>query len=187
MAPKSDQSRQPESVKPKQKRKTGDGMTRRDGKPKVIKAGPGNGNKAPIDEAMLEVMSRAQEAITVMADAQGVTADTLERRYGPQMKAWRAAGKMTLRREMYTGAINGNVALMIFYAKNYLGMSDTPDTQVNVTTNVELGITADQARDLVLDRLKQMEERMNAHPVESAALVTTPPNRLLTSGNGHRG
>lgn len=51
-----------------------------------------------------------------------------------------AKGKTSLRRWQFKAAENGNVSMMIFLGKNYLGQSDrteieVPDTQININVS----------------------------------------------------
>lgn len=155
----------------------------RTGRPPGRPKGSSSGPYKEINVQMLEVMCRAQEYRTVIADSLGVSVDTLERRYGEEMKKWYADGKMSLRRQMYLAAMSGNTTLQIFYAKNYLGMSDQPEPQVHVHSTTEsLGIDEKTARRMVLDRLKQMDERIHAHPDK----VPIPVPEPITMRNGGR-
>ena len=58
--------------------------------------------------------------------------DTLRYNFADIIQKGREDLKHTLRRAMIKNALNGNAALQIFLAKNFLGMSDNPtDTEGN--------------------------------------------------------
>ena len=62
----------------------------------------------------------------------GIKDDTLRRNFAEMLVKGREEMKMKLRMPMLKNALNGNAALQIFLAKNFLGMSDSPlDTQDN--------------------------------------------------------
>ena len=61
-----------------------------------------------------------------------INEDTLRNNFSDIMQKGREELKHTLRRAMIKNALNGNAALQIFLAKNFLGMSDNPvDSQAN--------------------------------------------------------
>jgi hypothetical protein len=150
--------------------------------------------KAEVDESidvgLLEIMCRAQETTEVIAEAFGVSRDSLERRYLAQMKQWRADGKMSFRRAMFLEAMGGvnrppNTAVMIFWAKNYLKMRDNPEPTVNFNLNADIENEGRKAKEYLLEELKRMDERVkSAHfdRIGSEAVAPAPEQ----NGNGRK-
>ena len=105
------------------------------------------------------------------------------------MRQWRAQGKMSLRRTMYQGAMGGNVTLMIFYAKNYLGMKDVVE-QNGVQLHAHVPMDSDKARTALLEKLNLMDERLQAHPLPGTGdadgrhLVPSVSVNVTGNGNG---
>jgi hypothetical protein len=81
--------------------------------------------KLPIDEDQvfrLAVFGCTNREIASFFDC---STDTIERRFAAQMDKGRMEGRTRLRRKIWQEAIEkGNTALLIFLAKNELGMSD---------------------------------------------------------------
>lgn len=54
----------------------------------------------------------------------GCSHDTLTRRFKDELITGRANGKASLRRKQYEQALSGNVAMLIWLGKQYLGQTD---------------------------------------------------------------
>lgn len=63
--------------------------------------------------------------------------DTIERRYAAEINKGRQQGKMQLRDWQLQSARKGNVAMLIFLGKQYLGQSDKVEQQID--TKGEIG------------------------------------------------
>jgi hypothetical protein len=57
---------------------------------------------------------------------------TIERRFAAGLKNGRKHAHGRLQVKLFQAAMDGNIAVMIFLAKNWLGMTDRPETVVNV-------------------------------------------------------
>lgn len=93
-----------------------------------------------IDRKLLKELCLAQCTNDEIAGALRVSWDTLQRRYAEPIRIWRGAGPMSARRRLYNlgmsdepivskkGEVVGykptSVTSLIFYLKNYGGMSD---------------------------------------------------------------
>ena len=53
-------------------------------------------------------------------------------RFSEAFNKYSANGRMSLRREQFRSAMNGNVTMQIWLGKQYLGQVEQPDTTVNV-------------------------------------------------------
>lgn len=86
-----------------------------------------------VDKEQFEKLCQIQATIREMAGWFRCCDDTLERwakkTYGKTLAAVRddigAQGKISLRRTMFQNALKGNTQLLVFLAKNELGMSDS--------------------------------------------------------------
>jgi hypothetical protein len=93
----------------------------------------------PIDAeavAKLASMGLSAELIAAYMD---VSHHTIERRFGPTLKRGREKRNARLQIKLVQEAMAGNTAVMIFLAKNWLGMTDRPEVVVNVQQNAALG------------------------------------------------
>ncbi len=67
-----------------------------------------------------------------IADVVGTSTTTLQKSYKELIEQSRAEGKMSLRRKMMSVANDkGDVRMLIFLGKNYLGMKDQPEDTEN--------------------------------------------------------
>ena len=62
-----------------------------------------------------------------IAEAVGISTEVLKKRFSKIIEQGRQEGKQSLRRAMYTKAMDGSERLQIFLSKQYLGMRDTPE------------------------------------------------------------
>lgn len=82
-----------------------------------------------IDRKLLKALCKAQLTDNEIATALRVDRTTLWRRYATAIKAWKEDGVASLRRKLFVtaqGDDKGAVTAMIFFLKNYGGMSDGP-------------------------------------------------------------
>jgi hypothetical protein len=93
-------------------------------------------SKTPIDEAELERLSAMQCTTEEIGAWFGLSRKTIERRrkqggkFLEAMERGQAKGRVTLRRNLWKLANNGNVAACIFLAKNLLGYRDVLNTEL---------------------------------------------------------
>lgn len=62
-----------------------------------------------------------------IAEAAGLTRSTLQRRFGAALKEGRASLRTKLRKAQIAAALNGNVTMLIWLGKQYLGQRDRHD------------------------------------------------------------
>lgn len=99
---------------------------------------PGGRPKKPIDLEMVESLCKIQCTGEEISTVLGINYETLNNRIKEQFslsfpeyyKKHSLGGRISLRRAMFKKAItDGNVTMMIFLAKNLLGMSDNQNPQ----------------------------------------------------------
>lgn len=83
--------------------------------------------KKQVDEALLEKLASIQCTNEELANMVGVSIDTLLRRYATLIKKARDNGKKSLRRMQWEAAQKGNVTMLIWLGKQYLGQKDQID------------------------------------------------------------
>lgn len=95
--------------------------------------------KLQIDPQMVERMAQRGNTIEDMAVILGCSRDTLERRFAAQISKGRALRREWLRDRIWNCAMSGNVTMLIFLAKNDLGMMDRIEekTDLSVTGDIE--------------------------------------------------
>jgi hypothetical protein len=85
-----------------------------------------------IDEDLVHQLANAQLTTAEIAKICGVSKDTIERRFAATLKEWKDEGVGSIRRELYItalGSSKGKVSAMIFFLKNYGGMTDVTKEQ----------------------------------------------------------
>lgn len=83
--------------------------------------------KKQVDEALLEKLASIQCTNEELSNMVGVSIDTLLRRYATLIKKARDNGKKSLRRMQWEAAQKGNVTMLIWLGKQYLGQKDKID------------------------------------------------------------
>jgi len=97
--------------------------------------------KIEIDYVLLERLCTIQCTDAEIAACLKISEQTLDNRKRDDptflsiYKTAKDGGKMSLRREMYAKAKGGNVTMMIWLSKQYLGMADKTDSNVNMRIN----------------------------------------------------
>lgn len=86
-----------------------------------------------LDEETIKKLASIQCTQEEIAYIMGCSVDTIHNRFSDIIKEAQAHGKMSLRRHMWKKVQDGNVTMMIWLSKQYLGMSEkkeiTHDTQ----------------------------------------------------------
>lgn len=88
-----------------------------------------------------------------VADWFEMSEDTVDRRikeqfgvtFAEHVKQRQAPGKISLRRKQYEMAMNGNVTMLIWLGKQYLGQADKQEQAVT-HTGITLNVTTDEAK-----------------------------------------
>ena len=94
----------------------------------------------------------------------GVSEDTLHRRFAEEIGKARERGKTSLRRVMWRTAMKGNVTMLIWLGKQYLGQTDRASTELTGAAGGPVAFT-DADRDEVRRRIARLtvaseEERL---------------------------
>lgn len=106
-----------------------------------------NHAKIKIDEKEFEKLCAIHCTQQEIAEWFTVSPDTIDRwcklhfkeKFAEVHKRLSAKGKASLRRTMFQTALNGNVTMMIWLSKQYLGMSEKQEFQMNTkNANVDL-------------------------------------------------
>ena len=84
--------------------------------------------KAKIDTAQLDKLAAMQCTLEEIANWFGVNKSTISRRFATNIIKGKSTGKISLRRAMYTKALEGNVVMQIWLSKQYLGMKERVET-----------------------------------------------------------
>ena len=83
--------------------------------------------KKQVDVELLEKLASIQCTNEELSNMVGVSIDTLLRRYATLIKKARDNGKKSLRRMQWEAAQKGNVTMLIWLGKQYLGQKDKID------------------------------------------------------------
>jgi hypothetical protein len=81
-------------------------------------------NKTVIPPEEVEKLAAMHASIEEMAAFFGIPANTLSSNFGDIITKARASTKVSLRREQIKVALNGNVTMLIWLGKQYLGQAD---------------------------------------------------------------
>src|ERR1051325_8259706 len=96
-----------------------------------------------LDAELVRELCRAQLTNDEIAVCCKCSPDTLTRRFAEQLKEWKSEGVSSVRRELFKTATDnrasGKTAAMIFFLKNYGGMSDNVNVNQKVTVSHEDG------------------------------------------------
>ena len=82
-------------------------------------------------EQYISDLAEKQCSKVEIASRLGISVDTLDRRYAEHYDKGRQLGRSKLREKIYSSALSGNVTLLIFCAKNWLGMSDKQSLELS--------------------------------------------------------
>jgi AraC-like DNA-binding protein len=120
-------------------------------RPKNLKGGR---PQIPIDEKMLENLTKLHLSIETIAKCLGVSSFTLDRRYAPKMAEWREQSRSKIANVLFDEAINKREPWALkTIAQRHLGYADKVQTESSVTHRIE------QMTDDQLDkRIKELEK-----------------------------
>lgn len=93
---------------------------------------PAPANKRPvkvkdIDRELVWRLACMQCTLQEIADATGVSIETVRRHFSDLIEKGKSVGKKSLRRAQWDKALNGDTRMQIFLGKNYLGQRDNPE------------------------------------------------------------
>lgn len=96
--------------------------------------------KIPIDAEEVEKLAGLNCSTQEIADFLGVNESTIKRRFALALKRGRAVVNTSLKRKQYKLAMDGNVTLLIWLGKQYLGQADKSESTVTYHKyEVEIG------------------------------------------------
>ena len=87
--------------------------------------------KLDIDAEEVEKLAGMQCTMAEMAAWFGCDPQTIANRFSDETTKGREEGKMSLRRKQLSVAMGGNVAMLIWLGKQYLGQRDKKDIDVS--------------------------------------------------------
>jgi hypothetical protein len=127
--------------------------------------------RAKIDLVELEKLYGLQCTDKEAAAFLGISVRTLERRrkekkFGEAADAAKAKGRVSLRRLLFRSASSGNIAAIIFLAKNLLGYRDVINTEHSGLDGAPIQISApdfSKLSDEELQQLRAIAEKTQAH------------------------
>lgn len=83
-----------------------------------------------LSDAEIEAKAAAGATDAELATLAGISERTLQRRYGALLKKARQKMRVSIRQKQFELAMSGNVTMLIWLGKVYLGQTETqPDTQ----------------------------------------------------------
>lgn len=103
--------------------------TNTNGRLKVTGEGRGKGGGRPellIDAKVVAGMAYVGATTLEIAEFIGCSPDVLERRFADVLRKRRTSMRLRLRRTQFRLAMEGNVTMLIWLGKQYLGQSDHP-------------------------------------------------------------
>lgn len=89
--------------------------------------------KKPIDVEELEKLAMMQCTHEEIAEWFNVSTDTLTRRYADILKRGKSIGVMSMKRQLFAEVQKGNLGAMVWWGKNYAGMSDKIEQTQTIT------------------------------------------------------
>lgn len=102
--------------------------------------------KIPIDAEEVEKLAGLNCSAEEIGSFFNVSADTIQRRFAAAIKRGRAVVHTSLKRKQYKLAMDGNVTLLIWLGKQYLGQADKSENTVTYHKyEVEIGGTRETA------------------------------------------
>lgn len=81
-------------------------------------------SKLDLDPELIRKLAQIQCTHAEIAQVVGCSESHIDKKYGPQIAEWREAGKASLRRKQWEKAMDGNIVMLIWLGKQYLGQSD---------------------------------------------------------------
>jgi hypothetical protein len=107
--------------------------TNSNGRTKITGQGRGKGGGRPellIDAKVVAGMAYVGATTLEIAEFVGCSPDVLERRFADVLRKKRSSMRLRLRRAQIRMAMEGNVTMLIWLGKQYLGQSDRPEAEL---------------------------------------------------------
>ncbi|NDD53269.1 hypothetical protein EBZ39_05245 [bacterium] len=94
--------------------------------------------KKPVDPKMVQDLAAIGCKNNEIATLLDVSANTIERRFAPQLRKGRENLKMSLRRWQLEAAKKGNVAMLIWLGKQYLSQTEKVEEKITQEVKQEI-------------------------------------------------
>lgn len=111
--------------------------------------------RKPIDKDELEKLAMMQCTTEEIAYWFNVSPDTIERRFAASLKKGRAIGKMSMKRQLFAEVQKGNLGAMVWWGKNFAGMSDKIEQKQDIKQTVKTDIVIEWPDDNVNQNAKK--------------------------------
>lgn len=115
--------------------------------------------KKAIDDALVKKLAAIHCTMNEIAAVCECSVDTLERRFADTIKNEREKGKTSLRRYQWEAAQKGNIGMMIWLGKQYLGQADAKD--IRLDNNLTVKSADKEADSAALEEFKNMLKESN--------------------------
>lgn len=93
--------------------------------------------KIPVDEKLLEKLTKLHLSDRTIADCLGISEDTLHRRYAEQMEMWRSMSKCKIAEVLFDEALNKREPWALkAIAQRHLGYADRVQAETDNKHNV---------------------------------------------------
>lgn len=124
--------------------------------------------KKQISEKLVEDLAGIGCTIPEIAKVAGCSESTIKRRFAPILEKGRAKLKTSIRRHQIQVAEKGNVSMLIWLGKNYLGQADSPPpTDVPDNSRVRMPEQIAQAMDQTVPSKPKQEGDTDADQGQS--------------------
>ena len=89
----------------------------------------GRGNLAPVDPEAVRILAATQAPVRRIAAVMNCDEKTLRNRFRDVIELGREAGLSKLQQRQWQAAMDGNITMMIWLGKQYLGQSDKSEVK----------------------------------------------------------
>lgn len=115
----------------------------------------------PIDEKMLEQLTKLHLNVETIANCLGCSRDTLERRFAEKMDLWRSQSKSKIANVLFDEAVNKREPWALkALAQKHLDYHDKVKTEsVNTNTNFNYESLSDEELD---QKMKELDAKRNS-------------------------
>lgn len=95
-----------------------------------------------VDEEQLEKLAMMQCTIEEIAAFFDVSHDTIQRRFACHIKKGNAKGRMSMKRALFEKMNKGDLGAMVWWGKNFAGMSDKVEQKTEVKAEQKIVFTS---------------------------------------------
>jgi len=93
--------------------------------------------RAKVNEEEVLKLAKMQCTNQEIADWFGVSKDTIERRFKDILHIGRSCGVITMKRRLFEEVEKGNLGAIVWWSKNFAGMSDKIEQKQNIVQKLE--------------------------------------------------